>query len=327
MSGHEDPEALSAYLDGALDATARARVETHLAACAECRRERDTLDRVVGLLRAEPSPRAPVGFVDRVLAATGTAPRRSLWHWLFVPLRVKLPLAAAAVALLAGTALYVFERSPELQQAARPAPSVSMTKEAAPLAPPVATAPPAPPPVLSMKKEAAPAPLAKPAAPAPAAEEAKPAEARQKADRAAGARSEARLDAPQDARKTGVPEAAREQAPAGAAAPSPVPSPPAAVHRSAVRALASVEIAGRLVVVDRAAAGDAVTALATRLGGTVLARRPDPATPGGEVVELTLPRAALGELTAALAQLGEWRPEPVPVELPDPVRVVVRLGP
>jgi outer membrane biosynthesis protein TonB len=318
MSGHEDPEALSAYLDDALDAAARARVAAHLAACADCRRERDALGRVVGLLRAEPPVRAPVGFVDRVLGATGTAPRRSLWHRLFVPLRIKLPLEAAAVVLLAGTALYVFERSPELKQAARPAPPPAPPAVTAPGAPPAAppapsTAPPSPAP---MKKEAAPPAVAE--APAQPAKPGAP----------AGARSEARSDsAARDAREAEAPAPAREQAPAAAATPQPAAPPPPAARRLAAKALVSVDVTGRLVVADRAAAGDAVAALVARLGGTVLARRPDPATPGGDVVELTLPRAAVAELGPALARLGEWRPDPVAAALPDPVRVVVRLGP
>ena len=330
MSGHEDPEVLSGYLDGALDAAARARVEAHLAACADCRREREALGRVAGLLRAEPAPRAPVGFVDRVLAATGAAPRRSLWHRLFVPLRIKLPLEAAAVVLLAGTALYVFERSPELKQAARPSPPAPPAATAPMTVPTPSTGPPSEAP---MKKEVAPAQPAKPAVPAPAAgaEAVKPApaapESRQKVGAAAGARSEGRSDtAARDARETEAP-ATREQAPAAAPAPQPAAPPAAAARRFAAKALVSVDVAGRLVVADRAAAGDAVAALVARLGGTVLARRPDPATPGGEVVELTLPRAALAELGPALARLGEWRPDPVAAELPDPVRVVVRLGP
>jgi hypothetical protein len=36
MTPHEDPEALSAYLDGALDAGELSRVEGHLASCEEC---------------------------------------------------------------------------------------------------------------------------------------------------------------------------------------------------------------------------------------------------------------------------------------------------
>lgn len=37
MTPHEDPEALSAYVDGALDAGELVRVEEHLASCEECR--------------------------------------------------------------------------------------------------------------------------------------------------------------------------------------------------------------------------------------------------------------------------------------------------
>ena len=89
--------------------------------------------------------RAPAGFVDRVVAAAGAAPRRAWGRWLFQPLRVKVPLEAAALLLVGLTGFYLWERTPEIRQAAR--------QEA-----PIAAVAPAPP--------AAPAPLAAPAAPA-----------------------------------------------------------------------------------------------------------------------------------------------------------------
>jgi len=70
-SGHLDPNDIAAYVDGALDDAARARVDAHLAACGQCRAE--------------------LIAVRRILAG---APRRRRWFALTTI------AAAAAVVLL-----------------------------------------------------------------------------------------------------------------------------------------------------------------------------------------------------------------------------------
>jgi anti-sigma factor RsiW len=86
-------EWFSAYLDEALDAGERNEIEGHLAGCGECRRELERFRQTLALLHRVERPRAPVGFVDRVLAAAAPVPwyGRAL-RGLFFPLRVKLPL-------------------------------------------------------------------------------------------------------------------------------------------------------------------------------------------------------------------------------------------
>jgi hypothetical protein len=121
---------LSAFLDNALADPARRALDAHLAQCAECRRELDQLRATVALLRRFPPVHAPAGFVDRVLAEAARPPwPRRLLDGLFRPLRVKLPLEAAAVLLVAGSALYVYEHAPELKQLTRP----ETTQEAPPV--------------------------------------------------------------------------------------------------------------------------------------------------------------------------------------------------
>ena len=136
MTCHDAREQLSALLDDALSLAERQALEAHLAACAECRRELDAAPRDGGAPGPPPAgPRA--GRVRRpgdgaglspAVAAAGSSTRCS------VPLRVKLPLEAAAVLLVGVSALYVYQRTPEVQQVAR---------QEAPVAP--AAAPPAPP--------------------------------------------------------------------------------------------------------------------------------------------------------------------------------------
>jgi putative zinc finger protein len=119
MTCQEIRELFSARVDDALDADERARLDAHLATCAECTREWQGFERTVGLLRAVAPARAPAGFVDRVLAARPRPWYRRLARGLFLPWAVKLPLEAAAIVLVAGLAVLVFQRSPELQQGAR----------------------------------------------------------------------------------------------------------------------------------------------------------------------------------------------------------------
>jgi len=179
MTCAENREQYSALLDGELPAAERTRVEAHLAGCAECSAELARLAQMLGMLHALPAERAPLGFVDRVLAAARPTPWYvRAWRGLAQPWRLKLPLEAAAVVIIALGAVYVFQKTPELQQAARheaPAPSPT------PAAPtPAQPAPAAPAPASTMSDEGSraktvtPPPAqestrAEPSAPAPAA--------------------------------------------------------------------------------------------------------------------------------------------------------------
>ena len=158
MTCDEARDRLSAVLDDALAADERARVEAHFEGCAECRRELLQLRRTVALVRTLGPARAPAGFVDRVLEAARPVPwhRRAL-RWLFWPLPVKLPLEAAALVLVGVTALYVYQRSPELQEAARVEAPVA-SRPVAPATPP----PPAPPAVATAPSSPTPSPAPTP---------------------------------------------------------------------------------------------------------------------------------------------------------------------
>lgn len=54
MTPHADNEVLSAYLDGEVPASERARLERHLASCAECSARKSALEGVIGSVRALP---------------------------------------------------------------------------------------------------------------------------------------------------------------------------------------------------------------------------------------------------------------------------------
>ena len=121
MTCHDAREWLSDLIDDALEAEARAQVDAHLAGCAECRRELERLRATVSLLRAVERPQAPAGFVDRVIEAARPTPwHRRLLDWLAAVRLLRFPIEAAAVVLVASLAVYVFQETPALRQAARP---------------------------------------------------------------------------------------------------------------------------------------------------------------------------------------------------------------
>jgi hypothetical protein len=140
MTCHDARERLSAYLDDALAPDERRDVAAHLEGCAECRRELARLDATVALLRRVEPARAPVGFVDRVVEAARPRPwYRRAAAAIFLPFSVKLPAEATALLMVALLAVYVFERTPALQEPAR---RLEPARETPAASPPVAVAPP-----------------------------------------------------------------------------------------------------------------------------------------------------------------------------------------
>lgn len=107
MSAHPTPERLGAYLDGELEAAARAAVDAHLRECAECGAHLADLSAVDDVARQEPLG-APAGYFDdfapRVRARLERkAPARwrpPVWGW----------AAAAALLLAVITPLALRER-------------------------------------------------------------------------------------------------------------------------------------------------------------------------------------------------------------------------
>ncbi len=80
MQNHRELEQLSAYVDGELDADARARLEEHLPGCAECRTTLDALRATVTELRAldEPAPSQHESWALRAAIARAKA-RPARW--------------------------------------------------------------------------------------------------------------------------------------------------------------------------------------------------------------------------------------------------------
>ena len=387
MTCAECREAFSARVDDALSADARAALEQHLAGCPECRREWQRFAATVDLLHVVPPERAPAGFVDRVLAAARPQPwyRRAL-RGLFVPWPIKLSLEAAALVLVAGLAVMIFQRSPELRQAAvsPPAPASAPEPRGHDMMAPVEAPARASAPTTSAKaeveaaKEAPDAQAARSLADARRSDSAPPAStpptAAQQPQQAPPqptqspaqqeqqlllARRQQQVAEPQPAPRPGIEDKAAAPAEAYAEkraetraklapAAKAAPAPPAAAGAAApskdaerdvgsgfsapgarervlsapqglVASVAAPRVELRLTVADRVAAAREITALVTRLGGTMLPRRDT----GG--LELTVPREAYPALARELARVGTLAVVAQPGELPQPVHVGVTL--
>jgi len=317
-------ELFSTRVDEALTPDERARFDGHLAGCADCGREWRRFEATVGLLRAAEPARAPAGFVDRVLAARPRPWYRRLARGAFSPWPVKLPLEAAALVLVAGLAVVIFQRSPDLERFP-PGPEAPPPPAARSDQPP-ATAPGGQPRTAEDRlRDVAPAPSGpRPedapvghAVPAPRAADSRAEES----PRAAAPRAEPppavppRPAEPESRQASRAELAAKESAPA---APGRQAERDATQPAPATAAPSPADVEARLAVSDRAAVQRDLAALVTRLGGVVT-----PASP--EVVDIVVSRAAWDELARELARLGALRIDRRPAELPATVRLTLHL--
>ncbi len=93
-------ELLSAYLDDELDEKKRRRLEAHLQACPECKRELEELKAVDTILREEeveePSSDFLFNLNKRVMARIERQKRMNIFYWFWV----LVPTAAAAILII-----------------------------------------------------------------------------------------------------------------------------------------------------------------------------------------------------------------------------------
>ena len=343
MNCLEARERLSDWLDEALSAAERAELGAHLEDCPDCRRELDRLRATVGILARVERPRAPVGFVDRVMARAYPAPwYRRLGRRLFLPLGVKLPAQAAAMLVIAVIGVYLLQRTPELRDAARPEPEAPASR---------AERAPAPAPHQESWRAGRPD-TGKVSGPEP--------KAGREAENALGAGR--RLDSAQppppvsqDYRQDGKKEADTDRLQKMPALTSPATSAPqaappaelrakrtdAAEERSAEPSKSLAQQApaasakpestmsgalGRLNVRDRPAADNELADLLVRVGGTETGRRTEL---GATLVEVLVPDARYTDFVRGLTMMGAWSLEGKPAALPtDPtqLRLTIRIS-
>jgi hypothetical protein len=304
--------------------------------------------------------RAPVGFVDRVMAAVRPVPwYRRLAAWIFLPLSVKLPAEAAAMALVAILAVYLFQRDPELQRAIRPDLPATPPRAEAPV--PREEQPPsslAKPPLKAGKMEkgtalerarekfsyaergtaderSATSPSSPPAVAEGKLAEGKLADKKREADldrlrkedpapRSAAPATSSPEPAPAVVSPQALPESRAKSQDAPPERPPRIlaPAPPAQANRQA----ALPSFSGLLAVKDRRAAEQGLAELLARVGGSEISRRRDAAQ---SVVEVSVPEARYAEFARGLTALGAWSPEPHPTVLstePAHLRVTIRIS-
>lgn len=297
MTCHDAREWLGALIDDAIAPARRAEVEAHLLVCAECRLELGGLRATVGLLRRVEPVRAPAGFVDRVVERVHPAPwYRRVAAWLFLPLSIKLPAEAAAIVAIAGLAMLLIDRTPELRDAARVERPATPPMSAAP-SQPFRTPPgretrdapgepivPAPPVSRAERIRVAPREKVPPAPPVARGEEARVASSEQIAPAPAPAAAESfdeKRERSQMERKLASPSAGR------------------------VTGLSArpADVGGRLQVRDRGVAVAALPDLLSKVGGSETARRQD----GPDVViEVLIPEVRYDDFARSLETLGVW---------------------
>lgn len=352
MTCQDARDLFSARADDALSPAEQALLHAHLATCAECQREWVRFERTVALVQAIEPAHAPAGFVDRVMGARPRPWYARLARGLFVPWPVKLPVEAAAIVLVAGLAVMIFQRSPELQQASVPP---EPRTESAPMlvreSPAVATAPP---PKAGEKTtsrtDASPTPegISPSQGPAPAITPPRRDQARDAVESAqetslraldmrrepppvaaepprapapiAAAESRAKSDAE---RKT---QLRKEADPSDALlsaqkAPSAVPEEQS-LNLAQGYARTSAGLRARLAVGERVAAESTVRDLVARAGGQVLSQAKDG---DAAVLRLVVPADRWDELRRGLEALGTLRVEGTKAEGAGQVLVTLRL--
>jgi Putative zinc-finger/Predicted integral membrane protein (DUF2275) len=148
MNCEEVEKYLSDFLDKSLDIERAQEIEDHLAACSVCSDEMASLAECQQLVSGLPAVEPPVGFTNRVMAQVREAANRpSLRERLFLPLRMKIPLQATAVVLIAVLAAYIYQKEPLQRESGvtrQPESSVKKQEGTDNLAPSIAQAPTAP---------------------------------------------------------------------------------------------------------------------------------------------------------------------------------------
>lgn len=116
-------EKLSAYLEDIIPSEEKVVIDEHLKACQKCNESladlKKTLEYVQNLQEIEPPP----WLTQKVMASVRleAEAKRGIFHRLFHPLHIKLPIEALATILIAVATIYVFKTTqPEMKRAKEP---------------------------------------------------------------------------------------------------------------------------------------------------------------------------------------------------------------
>lgn len=319
MNHNDIRHKLSEYLDDAVSAGEKKEIEAHLPSCAECSNALDELRKTIEQMKQIGEIEAPAGMTSRIMAKVREEAERkqSIFHRLFHPLAIKLPLQTVALLFLAVTAYYLYQNiNPAGKYGDAPLPAdgtkdlsahtKAAKKEAAAPAPrrkeveqePGYRA-------LDMKNE-----YAKPAPPVPlkeaASSAAAPAPAAQApvVPKAVAPREERTASSPAAGPETGALGSASADAARNTAAPAGsrrAMLPSSAHHRGQSTADLSRLRRFEIIVADRAVAERDLERTIRELNGSDMKKESSPA---GQRFLFSLDAKKIGELKEQLGRLG-----------------------
>lgn len=311
MTCQEARELFSAKADDLLTAEQGAALNGHFATCPDCPREWERFERTVNLLRSVGEARAPAGFARRVIEAAGREPLpRRLIRGIFVPIRVKLPLEAAALVLVSTLVILLYRQTPETQRAVE-----------GPRAPAVTA--PAPPPPAKSAEVKAPQRVVKAAEPEGTPPASAPSPTPAEAERFGS------LGAFQEKDRPGKKEEAAQAEPPAVGGRTDVLSEagkslaPSSVEKLAARAQGPFQLIARLRPKSLDSLQSQLNDLVKQVGG-ILVRDAEPMAVGS-LVEVVVPRDAYPRLEIGLRQIGDFSVETRAPNFPDQVRIALRI--
>jgi hypothetical protein len=117
MNCAEVTSLVSEYLDRRLHLKQAADLEEHARGCARCRQQIDELKATISLVGALEPVEARPDFVVQVNRKIDAAEKKSLFQWLFSPLKIKVPLEIAALLLVSTLAVHFYRQTSEMAPA------------------------------------------------------------------------------------------------------------------------------------------------------------------------------------------------------------------
>lgn len=119
MNCEQVQQHLSEYLDKSLDAPIHRSIESHLAACSQCRAEAELLAACIRRIAALSEVETPIGFAQRVIAHVKEMETKpSFWEGLLFPFKFNLPMQATALILVGIIGIYIFDPEPHVKRIA-----------------------------------------------------------------------------------------------------------------------------------------------------------------------------------------------------------------
>jgi hypothetical protein len=102
---------LSEYIDGSIADQEKIEIEAHLKTCQQCSDALQELRKTIEHIKTVEDIDPPAWMTQKIMATVRAevGEKKSLFHRLFYPLRVKIPIQAIAVLFLAVTGFYIYQ--------------------------------------------------------------------------------------------------------------------------------------------------------------------------------------------------------------------------